>query len=195
MPRILCDIDGVLANLLPEWLYAYEALGGEHVEPSAVSSYEMPKVVKDVEKCYRALGCVDYANVSPFAGASEAIARLRASGYTLRFVSYVPACAPDHYMDKVTWLTKHVPGFAVSELIFCDSKEKQFIDGDIMIEDYPRTLNEWMAAREEAGYAPVGFLIDQPYNRNRSELNGAAQPVVSLYTAALLLCATEGEVA
>ncbi len=169
MPRILIDIDGVLAALLPEWLTAYEMLGGEHIEPADVHHYSMSKVVADIDKCYRALGNVDYADVKPFPGIGQAIIDLRCAGFTLRFVSYCPPSAPNHYAQKIAWLTKHVPGFSPNEAIFCASEEKQFVDGDILVEDYPRTLNEWMRAREEAGYEPRGFLINQTYNQGDSQ--------------------------
>lgn len=191
MPRLLCDIDGVLANLLPEWLHWYESLGGEHVDPIDVAHYEMSKVVQDVDKCYRALGFVDYADVKPFPGIGDAVMKLRKAGWTLRFVSYCTPSAPTHFAQKIAWLTKHVPGFKPAEAIFCASEEKQFIDGEVLVEDYPRTLNEWTAARMEAGYDPQGFLIARSYN-NVEFVNGCTR-VQSLSVVAECLCPPDEE--
>lgn len=188
--RCLLDIDGVLANLLPEWLHWYASLGGEHIDPIDVAHYEMSKVVQDVDKCYRALGFVDYAYVQPFPGIGDAITKLRKAGWALRFVSYCPPSAPSHFAQKLAWLTKHVPGFKPAEAVFCASEEKQFIDGEVLVEDYPRTLNEWMTARLEAGYEPQGFLIVHPYNRDEVVLGARVQ---SLSVVAECLCPPDEE--
>lgn len=188
--RLLLDVDGTIAALLPEWLRRYQELGGERIDPTSVAHYDMSKVVLDIDKCYRALGNIDYADVKPYPGVKDAITVLRGAGFTLRFVSYVPGCAPSHYAGKVAWLTKHIPAFRPSEAVFCASEEKQFLDGDILVEDFPRTLNEWMRARDEAGYEPRGFLINQTYNQGAETEAGAEAwaRVPSLAAIAMVLC-------
>lgn len=158
--RILIDLDGVCCALLPAWLKIYKMLGGEHVRPEDVKTYSMKTDVKDREKLFRALGHVSYADVQPYTGMAEAITLLRAAGHTLRFVSHVPECAPTHFAEKLAWCKEHIPGFSAAELVFCSSEEKAFLEGSVLVEDYPDTIERWQAA----GAFRQGVCVTQPYN-------------------------------
>jgi len=158
--RCLIDLDGVCCNLLAPWLASYNMLGGEFLTPSEIHTYDMRSDVKDYEKLFRALGHVEYGDVFPFESVGAAILLLRSAGLDLRFVSHVPESAPTHYAGKLAWCKEHIPLFSAKELIFCASEEKQFIDGDYLIEDYVRTLEQWWFA----GNGNRAFLISHPYN-------------------------------
>lgn len=164
MARILCDIDGVLADLLPAWLDVWTARSGQRIHPLEVTRYNFAAMANDPVAFQQALARVAYGQVRPFTWGIEGVERLRAMGHQLRFISYVPGEAHKHFAQKARWLERHVPGFAPSELIFCGSSEKQYVAGDILIEDYPKSLDEWLAAH------PIsrGFLIDQLYNQGWS---------------------------
>lgn len=158
--KIAIDIDGTIADLIPAWLEAYEMLGGERLEPAQITEYEMVGQVADPEKLWRALGNADYVDVMPMPGLIDAINLLRAAGHNLAFVSAVPGCAPKHYAGKLAWCQQHIPGFKSPELCFIPSSQKYRFSADILVEDYPDTIERWQAA----GAFRQGVCVTQPYN-------------------------------
>lgn len=161
MMRILCDIDGVLADLLPSWLDAWERASGERIHPFQITQYGFSQVTRDPEGFDKTLARVNYGQVRPFSWGLVGVERLRNAGHDLRFISYVPGWAQKHYHQKAHWLARHVPGFDPAELTYCHSTDKQYVAGDVLIEDYPKTLDQWLARHPEGR----GFLVDHLYNQ------------------------------
>lgn len=180
--RCLLDLDGVCCDLLPTWLDMYSMLGGETIAPDSVTTYDIG-IAKDREKLFRALAHVQYSDVAPFDGVAEAINMLRSTVHSVRFVSYVPECAPAHFAGKAAWCARFIPGFEASELIFCASEEKAYVTGEWLVEDRPLALKQWgyrnFARKDQL------FLINQPYNQE--SVTGVTR-VNSLLDAAKEIC-------
>lgn len=51
---ILCDVDSVVANIMPEWLRMYNEECGDALRPPDIVEWDMHKLVKP--ECGRKLG-------------------------------------------------------------------------------------------------------------------------------------------
>jgi hypothetical protein len=78
----MCDVDGVVANLLPTWLDVYYKLSGERVLPYEIINYTFKGCVRDRVTLFKALAAVNYEQVDPMPDAVQGVAALRAQGHT-----------------------------------------------------------------------------------------------------------------
>lgn len=65
--------------------------------------------------------------------------------------------SPTWVQDRYDWLQ---PVFKEEEVIFCNSKYKPFVAGDVLIEDDADTLRRWMYYNRSG----IGILVNQPWN-------------------------------
>lgn len=158
--RILCDLDGVVIDLLPAWLEKYNYYTGENVKLADITEYGFGKFVKNEKILFSALCGGLTADAQPMPGAIEGVNALVAQGHEVVFVTYVLDANIHGFAEKKAWLKKY--GLDHVRISFCHSEEKQYIDGDILIEDYPRTISQWL---ERGGWGGHAFLIDHLYNR------------------------------
>jgi 5'(3')-deoxyribonucleotidase len=153
---ILCDIDGVVANLCPEWFRLYNQDSGDNLTIDLAVTWDVHKyVMKGWEKkIYEYLWRDDlYDNVKPYPLAISSIAELRGLGNRVIFVTagLQPA--------KIRWLMRM--GLIDQEIWRSDpdwiiATDKSVFKGDIMIDDYPKNLEK---------FEGEGYLMDAPYNQ------------------------------
>lgn len=154
--RILCDMDGVLVNLLDTWLSEYRECTGETVWPSAITTYHFAAHVKQPVVLHRCLPSA-LRSAAPMPGA-QAFAKL-IEQHTVHIVTYVPHDCPSGFGSKLNWLADYFPAFDRDRVIF--TKEKWKVNGDLLIEDNAQACADWLAAHPEGQVA----LMDAPYNR------------------------------
>lgn len=158
---VLCDVDEVLAEQLPEWLKFYnkdydDNLKAEDLACWDLSTHVKPECGKKISEYLRREDMYD--NARQVSGALKGIESLRHMGYTVKFVS---SSNPAQYRHKFNWLVRH--GFVEdhsNDVIFCH--DKYLLRGDFMIDDAPHNVESW----SELNPGGQALLFNQPHNRN-----------------------------
>ncbi len=155
MKRILVDVDGVVADLMPEWLRLYNEEWVDNLLPKDITGWDIAQFVK--EKCgkdvYKYLDTPFlYDYVSPVDGAISSIHWLRQHGYDVRFVT------SGVRESKIHWLGQQ--GLLLDEHYLSSrdvivAHDKSVIKADIMIDDNISNCN---------GFSGVSILFAQPWN-------------------------------
>jgi hypothetical protein len=164
MKDILCDVDGVVADLIggfSDWLVAS---GLPRLDPTRLTLFDIrraaltPELV-DLDVVLRQrwpgagpdgglnaafmsfMDADSYDWVSPIEGAKEGIADLQ-TDHNVYFVTAMMDACPAHLPSKVRWMKKHFPTVPV---FTAPSRLKQQIRGDIGIDDRYDTCARWSA--------------------------------------------------
>ncbi len=155
MAVIAIDVDRTITNLCPDWCKWM-------VKEFSISEDDIPGLISDfyttdrymidswllergwitsfqrdkVNKFWDLPGIYDHAKV--FEYFTVVYRKLIANGHTVLFVSH---CKEGHKFSKIAWLKKVLDE---SNFIFIDTKYKQFINADFIIDDCPG-VHEQMA--------------------------------------------------
>ena len=156
--KILCDVDGVVANMLPEWLNLYNFDYSDNICVEDITEWGLHKLVKCGTKIYEYLWLTNlYDHVRPFAGAVEGIRAIRSMGHRVIFLTsgLQPA--------KIEWLNRQSLLDSVlwrSDPDWIIASDKSLFEGDIMIDDYLKNLD---------GFKGFPIVFDAPYNRTNDQ--------------------------
>lgn len=132
--EICVDLDGIAADFFKDLLQQYNALTGESSSVEDIVSWEMgdcvkyPSVLREV---FHTPGF--FRNLSPVAGAVEALREMVNMGHTVHIVS--SGCTPHSYTEKALWCAEHLPFIGLSHVSI--SHRKGQLHGDVMIDDGP----------------------------------------------------------
>lgn len=159
------DVDGVCADLLPEWLRRYNADFGDSLSCDQITAWDTHQFTKPEcgVKIYGYLSLPDlYEGVAPLPAAAESIERIRALGHEVAFVT---SCTYGMVDQKARWLERH--GFTKSrkdgglpaDLIVANTK--RWVGADLLVDDRAQTIVEWLADR-----AKRAILVEMPYNKS-----------------------------
>lgn len=160
VPVLACDVDEVVASLVPEWLRRYRDEYGDTLTPEGCTTWNLVDHVhpRCGSRIYDYLNCPDlYDHVLPVPGALDGIQALREDGVRVVFVT----SANIHQAgNKLRWLARH--GFLTLEhgTISPDyivAHDKSAIRADAMLDDGPHNLK---------GFTGKKILFDQPHNRS-----------------------------
>lgn len=153
---ILCDVDGVVADLLSRWLRLYNQDYDDCLTPADITSWETNEFVKPEcgKRIFHYLDRADlYDGVLPIEGARVGVQELRAMGHR---VVYVTACSSGVMAKgKIEWLFRH--DFLTDMKDLMVARDKSLAKGDLMIDDYIKNLRD---------FGGRGVLFDAPYNRH-----------------------------
>ncbi len=176
---ILCDVDGVVADLmrgLSEWLFS---LGFPFLDPTRIELFDirnaarLPSLLQLDDALRERNGWPEpggnggingafmefmrrecYDEVPLIDGALEGIQRLQ-EDYDVRFVTALMDAAPEHIPSKMRWMKRHFPTVPI---FTAPSKLKMEVRGDIGIDDRYDTCMRW----ENVGVK--SFLFRQAWN-------------------------------
>lgn len=152
--RVLCDVDGVVADFVGGVNRAARGLGStrsDWTEWDIWANFE-PHLKPMIEAAICSPGFAWY--LDPFDGAIQA-ARVIASRHELVFVTSPYDRSPTWVYDRNRWLRKY---FADLPAIFTHHKE--LVAGDVLIEDNADNAEKWRKAQGGAT-----CLIRHTYNR------------------------------
>lgn len=157
MKRILIDVDGVIADLMPSWLSAYNAEWDDQLQVQDITDWDMTKFVKPEcgDGIFTYLSNMHlYDDVLPIDGAVSSVRWLRRHGYDVRFVT------SGVYESKILWLAEQ--GLLLSEHSLSSpdvvvTHDKSIIKADIMIDDNLKNLRD---------FGGIGILFAQPWNNS-----------------------------
>jgi 5'-nucleotidase len=152
---IFCDVDGVVANLYPEWFKFYNQDSGDNLAIDRIVTWDIHNFVLPGWKTriYDYLWRDDlYDNVRPYPMAISSISELRRWGHKVIFLTAGLQPAKINWLmrygliDRETWRSD--PNWVIAT-------DKSLFKGDIMIDDYPRNLEK---------FDGEGYLVSAPYN-------------------------------
>lgn len=162
MTLILTDVDGVLADFVGHACKTIYNTIGEAYTPRDFEYFEMSKTLSDeAVKVLHQATCTQYwcSGMPAYVGASEFISALRDIGDVVALTAAVGSS--DHWInERKEWLAEGF-GFIQEELIFCPGPLKQYVAGNILIEDRLDTCTQW-AERNDTG---IALLCNQPWNQ------------------------------
>lgn len=156
--RILCDIDGVMADCLKHWINLLNRYHNEGLIHSDITEWDVHPFCKNAtpQQVYGFLNEPGFfLHLDPIPGAVETVQKFIADGHEVVFVT---ACTHGH-KDKRTWLQRHLPDFDLKNLIFAERKE--LVHGDVLIDDRPLNLRAWQKAHPDG----TAICFAHPYNK------------------------------
>jgi len=150
---ILCDVDGVVADLLSEWVRRYNAKYDDDLSPEDITEWDMHRNVKpecgtDIHNFLRMPNL--YSMVEPIPGALEGIQELRRRGHRVVFVTAAVVGSMD---QKARWLKRH--GFLTDLNDLIVAQDKSLVQGQVLIDDGAHNIETF------PGYA---LLYKAPHN-------------------------------
>lgn len=162
---VLCDLDGIVVDLLGPWLAAYNAEYGDSLTQAQVTDWDIHKCVKPEcgSSIYKWIDSGEvYRDLKPLPGAIEGIKALEAMGHEVVIVSAGSKnlATAGH---KLEWCEKHL-GFSRKKVMIAHRKD--LVRGDILIDDSPEKISEYAKAWPDT---PI-FSIRYPYNWQMAEL-------------------------
>ncbi len=156
MPRIIVDMDGVLADTYVKFIDRYEAAFGRRPTREEL----LGRKVYDLEGAAYIRNAMHeegfFRDLAVLPGAVEVMQEL----YEKHEV-YIVSTASEFkhsYRDKWEWLAEHFPFIHFSRIVFCGNKS--IVTGDYMIDDKVGNL---------AGFGGKGLLFDALDNHHDEE--------------------------
>ncbi len=172
-PRILCDVDGVVADIMSGFIvfvhektgetFTYQDITCFHIERSpSLHAIHNKWDLRSLLHGYLSLPdtYAQYAILEN--GAADAIDRLRFD-YEIAFVTSVSSY-PDSIASKVRWLDRNFHGIPI---ITASSGLKHWVAGDIAIDDRYDTIERFTRLGRSSSdrmVNPRGLLFGQPWN-------------------------------
>jgi 5'(3')-deoxyribonucleotidase len=147
--RIGIDVDGVVADLLQEWLNRYNLEYDDRLTKADVTHYDLNRVVKPAARnaIYNMVANPTiYDGVKPIEGAAQAIRDFRAAGWKVVFVSH---CFRRCYEQKLEWLARYgFLDYAWEQGVrphpdFIAARDKRWIDVSYLVDDHLQTVEEF----------------------------------------------------
>ena len=122
--QLLVDLDGIVVDLLDNWLRLYNADWEDSLTHSDITDWYMHKSVKPEcgTKIYDYLDVPGtFIEARPIPGAIETLGRLKDLGHDITIVS-APATEPHTYSQKAAWCNAHLPFLKSADLILAKKK-------------------------------------------------------------------------
>lgn len=158
--RILVDMDGILANLLEQWLGTYNYENDDDVRMRDVTTWEMHHHVKIGKGIYKIPGRPGFFdNTPPMEGAIDGFKALRRHGHEVIVCS--SPYNPDSARAKQEWCARYL-GTRWSDVTL--THKKHWMNADVIIDDKPSTIAEFKAMDREV------VTIAYPYNLSVAHL-------------------------
>lgn len=153
--RLLCDVDGVIADFSGFYLKLVERVCGCVYAREQVTQWSMKDslglpdwVEEDVNRLIHEPG--SGRTIEAFPGAVEAVRALSAA-YDLYFVTSPFSSAPTWVHDREQWLDDRFGRELARKVVHTD--RKYLVAGDAIVDDKPSHVEEWSAAH------PTGVAV------------------------------------
>jgi 5'(3')-deoxyribonucleotidase len=159
LPRVLVDVDGVLADFLAPSLPLLKELTGKDWDLSEFHSWDIFDTVdrQFEDAFFDRINCLGWCrNIPVFEGAQEAMARV-AELADVYVVTSPMNHIPTWMHEREQWLKAH---FNISPKKVVHTSAKYLCTGDVLIDDKPANVDAWL--NEQPG---IGILFPQPYNQ------------------------------
>lgn len=158
--RILLDCDGVLADFCTACFDLIEKHSGDRHTHEEVTHWDLFTVVGKAhlkplmkETAAKSGWCLSFPM---YAGAQDFVKRLHELGDVVIVTS--PMTTPYWAYERTVWLEQH---FGIPKGRIVHTEGKQFVKGDVLIDDADDNCLKWHAEYPDA----LTLLWDAPYNR------------------------------
>lgn len=153
---VLVDMDSILADFCGGMIDLHKQETGEVLTQDEVGAWDF--VFSNGKDCYYYFSRPGFfRNLKLIDGAREAIKAFKAAGHDVVIVS--AATLTHGPGEKFEWLGQHLPMIPRNDVIFC--KRKEFVRGDVLIDDYPHNAKAWKEAH------PNGRVLTLKYTYNK----------------------------
>lgn len=169
-PRVLLDVDGVLAQFTRAFLGAVRAELGHDYDVDAVTTYSLIDCLglskAEFDRCAAHVNEPGFARtLDVYPGAVEGVAALHRVA-DVYIVTSPWNSNPTWTYDREAWLAEH---FGIPHSRVVHTSAKHLVRGDVLVDDKTSTLVEWQAEH------PTGIAVQwvTPHNA-RDQWDGAA---------------------
>lgn len=155
---IACDVDGVVADLLTNWLRWYNMGYDDHLAPEDITSWETDKFVKPEcgKKIFTYLDDPRlYDEVFPYYGALKTINMLKSLGHRIIYPTKSPLASAGR---KYYWLKQY--GFIEDDKDYIELNDKSLVRADVLMDDYYKNLDNFVGTK---------VLFAQPWNTDKKD--------------------------
>jgi len=152
--QILVDMDGVLADVYPQFLQLEKEMNGRDIDPKTLYGIKEPDAFPGFWELVRTEGF--FLDAPVMEGSVEGLQYLNGR-YSLLIVSAAVEFGIA-MVDKVRWMERHFPFISKKQIVFCGTKEH--IVGDVMIDDHLGNLGKFKGEK---------YMFAQPHNVNIPE--------------------------
>jgi 5'(3')-deoxyribonucleotidase len=152
---VYIDMDGVVVNLIEEWLRRYRLETGEEVYPADIRTWDTHNHVSVGKEIYDYLSDPGvWFAAPPYPGAIPAISSLLADGHKV-YLATTPWWTNDKcYTEKLAWVDRWLPEIGRRNIIFL--ADKSCLHGNVLVDDKPENLD---------GFAGLPILFERPWNK------------------------------
>ncbi len=161
--HILCDLDSIVADLLPKWVQLYNDEFNETLSIDKITTFDLSSCVPSerLPKMYSFISGDTMASLPPVAGAIETLKKLQDEGHQIHIVSAYTPDQPETATEKVKWVKLHMPWLNTRYITLMS--QKHLIVGDVLIDDRPHTIEAYrqMPHGEDALLCTIAY----PYNK------------------------------
>lgn len=160
-PRVLLDVDGVLADFLTPFLHHINHYWGtshtldDMTKWDMYDSFDVPQEIRRlVDSKINEAGFAQTLKLLP--GAKDGVAELQRIADV--YIVTSPWSSPTWHHDRRLWLKEH---FGIGGNYLITTKAKHVVAGDVLIDDKTSTLEHWQKCH------PRGLPIRWPGPNNR----------------------------
>lgn len=151
---ILFDMDGVVVNIMENWLQEYNSETGDDLTVDRITAWETHTFAKEGTRIYDHMWREGFFNdAPPYPGALSGVKKIWDYGHEVYFAS-TPVASLWCAREKWNWVERTFPEIGRRNVIL--TWNKGMLRGDILVDDKPENLYEFMGTR---------FLMDRPWNR------------------------------
>ena len=154
--RILCDIDGVVDDLVEQITNKYNEAYNDNLTIEQITEYNMNLFTKpECEDVFEEFCTPELIlNMNPIEGAVEAVTKLMEE----HEFYFVTSTIPENVGYKNAWLKEFFPLYTEKMLVV--TYDKSIVPGDILIDDYGENLNNNIG---------LNLLYNRPWNTGIQE--------------------------
>lgn len=160
---ILIDLDGIVVDLLPNWIKEYNNLSGDSLSIEMVNDWSLGNVIKKENKklLYQVFNKEGFfKTLPPIEGALETLKRL-----SKRHELYVASAAehPHVAAEKLHWIKNNMPFISLKKVFL--GHDKYILRGDCFIDDRKLNLENYRKSWPNAHI----LSIEYPFNKDAKQ--------------------------
>lgn len=155
---IMCDIDGVLNDLIPKALALYNVENNKNLQISDINHYNFYDCLsaEDAEGIIGLFKRRDlWDSIMPLTDAQWGLKTLISDGHKIYLAT---STSPENFPWKIEWIEKYFPFIDKTDVICIHNKE--LLKCDVMIDDYLDNLIKNTCQK---------IVIDQPWNQDEEK--------------------------